>query len=168
MAGCVVYQPVATRPIPMTNAFDPKEAQHMLRRGTNTVKGSAHIRREGGDLATCAGMEVALIPATEYAVERTRIQYNSGYVGYLPAVAPSASNPRPTPATTDPEYVQISRTVTCDAKGDFTFQDVAEGSFFIITSVVWRDGFNTHGGTLMRRVDLEGRNLTVQLVLTPP
>ncbi|MGS7457643.1 hypothetical protein, partial [Mycobacterium tuberculosis] len=79
---------------------------------------------------------------------RMRILYDSIYSGYLPAIDPG--NPRSIPATTDPQYLETARSVACDAKGNFTFNDVGEGSFYVTTSIVKRVGEGLQGGTLMR------------------
>lgn len=162
LTGCAM-----TKPVQMTKSFNAAEAQNALRRGTNIIRGSALIRQAGGGVVTCAGSQVDLIPATEYANERMMIYYKSVSGGYLPAEAPNIINPPSVPATTDAEYMRLSRKATCDAQGFFTFSDVADGSYYLVTTVLWRVGYNVQGGGLMKRVDLQGGSPIVEVVLTP-
>lgn len=168
LAVCLVLTGCAmTKPVQMTKAFNAAEAQNALRRGTNIIRGSALIRQAGGGVVTCAGSQVDLVPATEYATERMMIYYKSVSSGYLPAEAPNVINPPSVPATTDAQYTKLARLTTCDAQGFFSFSDVADGSYYLITSVVWRVGYNVQGGALMKRVDLQGGSPIVEVVLTP-
>lgn len=162
LSGCAT-----TRPVPVTKAFDANQAQYMLRRGTNIVTGSALIRQNGGGVVTCAGTEVSLVPATDYATERMQILYRSTNKGYLSAGAPNWINPPSVPAETDSRYLSLSRRTICDAQGKFEFADVADGSYYVTTAVLWRIGYNVQGGNLMQRVDLPGSSPVHQVVLTP-
>lgn len=156
-----------TRPVELRTSFDAAQAQSMLQRGTNIIRGSALIRQAGGGVVTCAGMEVNLVPATDYASERMFIFYRSHLQGYLPAGAPNWITPPSVPATTDSRYEQLMRKTVCDAQGGFQFEDVADGAYYVTTQVLWRVGYNVQGGALMKRVDLTGRSPVESIVLTP-
>ena len=130
--------------------FDEREAQSALVDGGNTVKGNAFMRQRGGGVITCAGQDVQLIPATGYARERMRYLYGND-------IGP-ASNPG-VRVTFSPEvlaYLTMVRTARCDSTGNFIFDRVADGEFFVTTAVVWQVGYSTQGGNLMQRVTLRG------------
>ena len=151
----------------MTKSFNAAEAEQAMRRGTNILNGSALIRQLGGGVVTCAGSQVDLVPATEYATERMQIIYGSVMTGYLAAGAPNWINPPSMPASTDPAYLRLAHKAQCDSQGMFTFQDVADGSYYVITTITWVVGYNSQGGSLMKRVDLGRGSPVVNVVLSP-
>lgn len=55
---------------------------------------------------------------------------------------------------------------TCDAQGYFEFRKVADGDFFVDTSIFWLVGSDNRGGNLMRRLRLSG-GATERVVLRP-
>ncbi len=92
--------------------FDAKQAQDMLRPGENSIRGSALIRQSGGGVVTCAGGTVSLIPATQYANERT--------AGQFPAMHDERGFSRKIYLQFDPDeraYAQLMRHTSCDAQG---------------------------------------------------
>ena len=72
------------------------------------------------------------------------------------------------PFTNDnPAFYQATKESTCDAQGFFKFDSIADGDFFVVTTVRWSPGGYTYeGGTLMRRVSLKGGE-TKEIVLAP-
>lgn len=149
LAGC------ATQKVKVDVPFDEKQAAALMQPGVNTIKGSALIRQRGGTVVTCAGSDVGLIPATAYARKRMEIIYGSGT--FAPVV--------PTFDYTPPAYQQHVRKSTCNAQGFFTFDRVADGEFFVATSVQWEAGYTMQGGALMQRVSVSGGELK-EIVLT--
>lgn len=71
--------------------------------------------------------------------------------------------------TTDPDYERLSKRTLCDAQGFFKFEKLADGEFFVTSSVTWKANPNSpffEGGWMMRRVKVE-RGETKELVLAP-
>ena len=133
--------------------FDPKEAAVINERGANVIEGQAFLRQRGGGVVTCAGETVTLVPATSYAEERIRQIYGSanGGVRFWWDGLEFAE--------TDPRYYRMVREEICDATGDFRFDDVADGDYYVTTGVSWEVPVNvyyssTQGGTLARRVQV--------------
>lgn len=146
-------------PYSPTAQFDADHARKMLEKGVSTIKGSALIRQRGGGVVTCAGQTVVLIPATEYADERMRVIYNQqdrGFRGY----------PDQVPMESNASYVELTRRTRCDAQGYFTFDNVGDGTFYVVTRIVWETGRTVEGGTLMQRVNVSGVE-TKEIVLSP-
>ena len=131
----------------------------MLRPGTNTIKGSGLIRQQGGGVVTCAGNEVVLIPATAYSTERMKAIYPSAEGG-LTVLGEIRFEPNP------PEYRTTVRTTKCDAQGSFVYDRVADGKFFVVSSVVWYVRDIRQGGNMMKSVTLSGGE-TKTVVLSP-
>jgi hypothetical protein len=152
LTGCMATAVKITAP------FDAAQAQTLLAPGKNTITGSALIKRQDGIAVTCAGAEVQLIPATAYATQRITAIYGNAERGRARNRVEFDNN--------DPAYQSLIRKTTCNAQGFFTFREVADGEFFILTSVVWTVGYNTQGGHLMQRVRVTGGQ-TQEVVLAP-
>lgn len=157
------YAPGDRLPAPYLIAadFDAKQAQDMLRPGENSIRGSALIRQGGGGVVTCAGAKVSLIPATQYAIERTS--------GQFPAMYEERGFSRKIYLQFEPDvpaYAQMMRHTSCDAQGYFDFPNVADGTFYVRTAISWRVGGQEQGGLLVHRVTLK-HNEKASIVLAP-
>ena len=128
--------------------FNAEQARAMIKPGRNMITGSGLIRLQRGGVFTCAGEEVDLIPATEYAKRRFAASF--GTAGYSPY------RTRVKFANTPSGYSEIRRTATCDAQGFFKFDKLADGDFFVTTQIVWSSNQTYQGGSLMQRVTVSG------------
>ena len=155
-SGCAV----APRQVQLANNFDREQARELNRSGVNIVSGSALIRQNGGGVVTCAGLEVRLIPKTAYATERIQALYGNTMRGYNPVFNQVAFTPD------HPDYLQLTRTTLCDAQGNFAFNDVADGDFFLTSQIVWVVAGTPQGGGLMQYVSVRGGE-SRQVVLSP-
>ena len=65
-----------------------------------------------------------------------------------------------------PEYSADVKVQKCDAQGDFVFERVADGDFFVVTQITWETGTSSsyQGGNLMQRVSVSGGK-SVSIVL---
>jgi len=151
MAGCASAPEVQH----ISSAFDAEHAKAALNPGKNSLKGSGFLRQNGGGVVTCAGATVYLLPATSYAVERMRYTYGSSAGGLN-------NRPKINFYPDYPEYYQLMRKTSCDAQGNFEFNNVSPGSYFVVTSVVWKVGYSIQGGNLMRPVEVrDGVNSSI-------
>lgn len=160
LSGCVATNP--PRVVVIDTPFDAALATKRLAKGANTIKGSALMRQQGGGVVTCAGRDAELIPDTPYSALRMAAIYGSASNGFVRVGTPHvAFNPDFT------EYRALRRKATCDAQGYFRFGDVADGTFFVITTVAWMAGqYSQQGGGLMLRVEVKGGE-TKEVVLVP-
>ncbi len=155
LAGCAAPQVIKSS-IP----FDKVQAEALLKPGQNTIKGSALIKQNMGTTVTCAGNAVSLIPVTRHATDRITQIYGNPTRGYRQARGYNSGN-------ADPEYLKAMRETVCNAQGFFTFNNVADGEFFITTAVQWRTNpYFLDGGSLMQRVTISGGK-EVEIVLAP-
>ena len=148
ITGCVPQQ----QNINLTNTFDVEQAKKALVSGNNTIKGNSFLKQNGGGVVTCAGNGVDLIPNTEYAKERIRNLYNNterGFRGYN-AIAFIPDNQ---------DYHTFMKKTTCDSQGNFKFDNVADGDYFITTTVIWTVGYAPQGGALMQKVSVNNGEL---------
>ena len=147
-----------TQRVELNTKFDVEQAEALLKDGKNTISGNAFLRKAGGGVVTCAGSEVYLVPATQYAEDRINIIYgntNSGLsnkqVVFVPYVA---------------EYRKLEKQTLCDSQGNFSFENTADGEFFVVTGVSWMaDRYTPQGGSLMKKVKVSGGE-TKKIVVT--
>lgn len=149
--------------------FDPSEVAYIHARGTNTIEGNAFIRQMGGGLVTCAGEQVFLIPAGEYARERMRLVYGTDA---RPAYAKRSLLAKKPSSTGAGQYWEYQRDTKCDSEGRFRFEGVAVGSYFVTTRVLWSVSaggyfWTEEGGALMAPVEFNGAGRTRSVVLSP-
>lgn len=140
----------AGAPVTITSHFNPAEVAWAAGKGANGVSGQAFLRQQGGGVVTCASEEVTLVPASPYATERIMARYgntSSGSASFL------FSNRLPEP---DPSYMKSIRTAHCDAQGNFSFTDLPDGDYYVVTKVVWTVGNSIfpEGAGLMQKVSL--------------
>jgi len=157
LAGCSTAK---VAPIALSAPFDASQAYAFLEPGTNTISGSALIRQNGGGVVTCAGLEVQLVPSTAYATERVQAIYGNSNRGYRPIVSPVTFTPD------YPEYQQATRRTLCDAQGRFEFSRVKDGTFYVVTIIVWQAGNMPQGGVVMAAAHVSGGEAE-QVVLSP-
>ena len=145
----------------MRTSFDPQEVAWFDEDGTNSIQGSALIRQRGGSIVTCAGNEVDLVPVSRYATERMLVIYGSTERGYS-RIGNAVIKGEP-----DYLYWTTSQTKRCDVQGSFSFSNLPNGSFYVITTITWRvSEYRNAGGALMARITLEDGEAG-EVVLTP-
>lgn len=155
LGGCVV--PPERPVVYLTNAFDEAQASELLKPGTNVVRGSGFMRQQGGGVVTCAGNVVTLIPATRYAQERMAAIYGAGRV---------SSDRKITFSPEVSAYRSLTLTTRCNAQGGFAFERVADGDFFVVTTVSWVVANRAQGGAIYSPVTVRGGR-AVEVTLAP-
>jgi hypothetical protein len=123
--------------------------------GGNIVKGNGFMRQQGGGVVTCAGSTVTLVPATAYADERAAALY-----GIVNERRASTSNVMLRFEPDYPAYKTLVKQTMCDAQGNFTFERVADGTFYVTTFVNWKVGASQQGAALAIRVVVAGGQTT--------
>jgi hypothetical protein len=150
LMACATPAPLQT-PVQMQNKFDYALHKPYTQQGTNTIRGQGFLRQKGGGVVTCAGQEVLLSPATPYFREIA----NNVLSGKTSQIEPIR----------DPAYASIIKKSQCDGQGNFTFRDLPNGSFFLLTQVKWSVGYEAQGGALMKEVRLNNGE-TKEVILT--
>jgi hypothetical protein len=155
LAGCM--EPMIVEP---TVPFDATAVSFANKKGRATISGQAFLRQRGGGVVTCAANQVTLVPEGEYAKQRMIGIYGSTEKGYTPVgVAERLAN-----AKSD-DYYKLMKNVSCDAQGNFEFENVPNGEYFVITTVRWQvSEYSIEGGDLMQHVSVSnGRDVKVLL-----
>lgn len=144
----------------MNSTFSPEEAAFVRKPGAGVIVGHAFRTREKGQVVNAAGEVVTLIPATAYARERFKKAYPEGK--YLPYLLYPADQP-------DSRYAEMTRTTKTRANGRFSFENVAPGTYFVSTQVVWGEEYAIfqHGGSVYDEVTLTGKETEpVEVILS--
>ncbi|MFH0926206.1 MAG: hypothetical protein V1872_11375 [bacterium] len=109
------------RPIQRQANFILEEYMPYKNTGTATIKGQAFLRQKGGNVVTAAGATIYLNPATSYSKEYFELQVMRGL--HL--------------SEADKRMLEYERTTTGDANGNFEFNDLPAGEYYIATTITW-------------------------------
>lgn len=126
--------------------FDPQEAAFIRQPGNGVITGQVFMRQQGGGVVTCAGETIRLVPVTRYASARMMIFYGNTENGRRPLIGYGI------PEDPVQEYTELTKVATCDAQGNFRFEGVPVGEYFVTGVVRWAAGSVPQGGSLMRRL----------------
>jgi hypothetical protein len=155
-AGCQQRRVVST-----SEAFDARAAAAALAPGDNTIRGSAFMRKLTGSIVPAAGEVVRLVPATELAQARFRAIYGPNKRAEAQRVPDFESTPD--------DYVRLTRTTKADKAGNFEFENVRPGRYFVQSRVYWYE--RVAGGIgfayqIYDEVTVKGSGQTVEVVLS--
>lgn len=100
-------------------AFDPGQAAAFAGSGPANLHGQAFLKTVGGDVKTCAGEDVFLMPAIPYFDEIVE----SVKGGMHPA--------------SDQRAMALLRHTMCDAQGNFSLSGVPAQKWYVVTQVRW-------------------------------
>ncbi len=159
LAGCAVPY---GKQIELVKPFDQDQALAQLREGANTIDGKALLLHPFGGASNCSGQQVVLVPATAYADERMAALYGPSRQGVVWPPVP----------TFQPDvlgYHAASRSTTCGIKGDFRFEKVADGDFYLVAIVPWRPRPSVvQEASLAQKISLRGgKRLSVEMLGKP-
>lgn len=147
LAGCVSGPK-------LESVFDPSEAEAINQSGFGAVNGQAFLKRSDGSVVYAAGSEVYLIPRSTYA---------DAHMAYL-FQGRKFNNTAEEPST-EPAYLSMTKRTKADADGRFTFSLLADGNYYLLTKITWKEGKIEAGGDLMEFVSLNGGQV-VQVFMT--
>ena len=108
--------------------------------------------KAGGQAYGCTASGVILTPETPWVRERMRVLYNSTDHTALPA----DDVRRRTPPERSQDYSAFIKRTKCGAAGEFSFQGLADGAWYVITLARPANGAAGVEMALMRRVVVRG------------
>jgi hypothetical protein len=118
-----------------------------VRRGKNLVSGQAFLKTRGGDVKTAAGNLVLLNPATSYST-----QFVDVIIKKLHGIGTVL-----TPETPDIRLDKFLKQTTADGDGRFEFHDVADGEYYLYTTVVWEAVGQRQGGWVYKKITVSSQ-----------
>ena len=113
-SDCVVSDPES-----MNAQYRDADFLSYAGKGAAKLHGQAFLRTVGGDVKTCAGSKVLLVPGNAYGDE-VITQERAGLT-----------------AKADSRFIARIRESICDAQGNFTFASVPAGRWYVSTVVTW-------------------------------
>lgn len=143
-----------------TSSFSTEEAAFIRKSGTGVIVGHAFRTRAKGQVVNAAGEVVRLIPATAYARERFSSLFEK--TKFLP-------HWRYPDGQIDSRYAEFTRTTKTTARGRFSFDKLAPGTYFVSTQVIWgeEDAIFREGGSVYDEVTLTGKETEpVEVILS--
>ena len=149
-------------PIAIVSAFDTEEAAYIHQTGEGAVEGRVFVRLWSGEEVSCRDKPVLLVPQT--ALSRERMAHLYGTVqaaGLRRHVRHSVKLEMP-----DPRYWDYMRQAPCEGSGAFRFAGVADGGYFVVGSVSWKETNGWVALTLMQPVQVQGGK-RIHVILTP-
>lgn len=107
----------------ITTPFDESAFQPYAGKGASTITGQAFEKTNGGDVKFGAGTEVSLIPVTTYTTEMIQTWRRNSVFG---------------PPQTNPQLQKYIRQVVADGNGNFEFQNVPTGNYYVVCPIFWK------------------------------
>jgi hypothetical protein len=144
-----------SRPFALSVPFPEQAAAAAMQPGANSIQGSGLLRQRGGGVVTCAGRPVWLMPANAYT--REWISYEYEWNGdAMDGYGIKYAGTRPYVYLHPPGFSYHRKTTACDAQGNFRFDGLADGSYYVTTDVSWTVGYSPQGGVLIKHIGLSG------------
>jgi hypothetical protein len=100
-------------------SFDPANFTSWSGDGSSNLHGQAFLKTVDGDVKTCAGEDVLLLPSTPY-VDELLDRLEAGV-----SVSP------------DSRLVSLSHKTLCDAQGNFSLSRLQAQKWYVLTRVTW-------------------------------
>lgn len=156
LQACATTTPVANDP-----PVDPAAFAWSQTEGSNSIAGDALLRTRGGEVRTCAGLDVKLIPSTPYTDAFVARVYPGGYrpLDYVFQTRPQM----------DPAALPFVKSKRCNAQGEFLFSQLPDGPYYVVATVTWEaPGYGGYmapqGGEIAQPVQVAGgRTETITL-----
>ena len=121
--------------------------------GTGAIIGQV-THKEGGQQYGCSDQGVILSPETAWVRRRMEILYLSADNATLPAGDVRAR----TPPERNADYNAFVKRATCDATGRFTFTNLPDGPWYVISVIRSAPGQTAGEMAVMRRVVIRNGN----------
>jgi hypothetical protein len=140
--------------VELDSRFDISEVEWIKIPGKSTISGEAFLTLPNGETKGCAGFNVELLPAAQYANERIYKTYHNNVAGQVllqdnpPKFSPDA-----------PEYHDMVIKGRCNQNHQFLFEGLNAGEYYVIAFIIWDDKSPEdteikNGGAVMKKVTL--------------
>lgn len=164
VSGCALQPQQEPQVFSVPAMYNSSEMAWSKKDGSATLEGGAVMRTRGGDAKSCAGTKVYLIPYSVYGMQRLSRIYGNDERAFLNV---SDFQRRRVIVQPDfPEYRADAREQVCDTLGNFKFDKVPAGKWWIQTQVLWQVGNLNQGGMLLQAVELKDGE-SKRVILTP-
>lgn len=152
MAATAAIVGCSSKPLPPEKPqFDALPHSGYLAKGTSTIRGQVVLRERGEDPIPCSDAPMIATPATAYFRQVLRLAAK----GQMPLVGDDV----------DPDYRSIVHHAQCDPKGNFAFDGLPPGDWYVAASVTSKVRDAPEGSLLVYKLRLK-KDETIQIVMT--
>jgi len=137
--------------------FDARQAQYILREGANTIMGRASLVSHSGHERSCSDSNVYLIPVTSYSHEWVARIFGSPPSEYGSRIVEEH-------LAADAQFEKFQRRATCDDAGNFRFDHVPDGQYYVFSTIYWLTRWQRNGGALLGQVTVSG-DMSTKIIL---
>lgn len=149
LAACTVPQPQAYQ---RQAQFIEAEYAFSAGTGTGRLTGQAFTKTRGGDVKFAAGNPVYLNPVTSYSAEWFEVNVKQNRLMTQP----------------DPRTEKYRRTTTADGSGNFEFDGLPAGDYYVASSIFWEvpgpNGLSHTGSIVGEKVTIKAGETTKVIV----
>lgn len=155
------YQTNSQEAIELKSVFNSDEVKWVKNAGPFGVSGEAYLKLATGEYKGCAGFNIELLPASNYADERILATYGNTAQGQI---LMSQNPPKFTPDVK--KYHEYLIKSTCDRENKFHFDGVPSGDYYLIAFVIWEVDSKPQGGGVMKKISVgKQQNMQVNVKL---
>jgi hypothetical protein len=162
LGGCASAPPSAP-----VASFNPSEANYARAKGVATVRGQSFLRRNDGVVVYGAGSEVMLVPKVAHTDEAMQKGFSGGKMRM--EVKLFGANLMGNDYKFDPALDPFIRRTKADGQGNFAFDGIPPGSYYVLSRVTWcvpsRYGCDQQGGDLMEIANITPADKAVTVML---
>ena len=153
--------------------LDTAEANRLLMSGPNQIRGRikfepdrGHVLAYPDTVVSCEDMEIRLIPYTDYAREWALKYYGKPVTDVAYKLTKRAHSLK---FENYEAFMAATRKGFCDDSGQFAFEGVADGEFFVLANVKWTgkdqemykfafapEDIDEEEGTIIKKVAVKG------------
>lgn len=148
LVACVVAPQVHQRQAQFIEA----EYAFAAGKGTGRLTGQAFTKTRGGDVKFAAGNPVYLNPVTSYSTEWFELNIKQGIMLTPP----------------DPRNEKYRRTTTADGSGNFEFEGLPAGDYYVASGIFWEvpgpNGLSRTGSSVGEKVTIKDGETTKVIV----
>lgn len=163
LSGCAAAPP----PTAAVASFNPSEANYARAKGIAAVRGQSFLRRNDGVVVYGAGSEVMLVPKVAHTDEAMQKGFSGGKLRM--EVMMFGANMMGNDYKFDPAIEPYIRRTKADGQGNFIFEGVPPGPYYVLSRVTWcapsRNGCDQQGGDLMEIANVKPADKAVNVML---
>jgi|GEM_PF-2929672 len=161
LMSCFLTGCIGGEKITLQNSFDPSMYSAGLAPGPNTISGQSALiieKKLGPDMICKCGISqgaaVYLMPVIPVTTELMIRLFGNDLIAYAPVTTPPSTN------GVDKQIFYKAHRGDCDKFGSFTFDNLADGSYYLWMETRGREEFSSsvsyYGGTFMKKITVRG------------
>jgi hypothetical protein len=161
IVGCLGPLPPTT----VKSTFNEREVSEQLKIGNNSIIGQAFIQNNNGEVITCSGNDVFAFPDSGYAREIfQKIIMKNGFFRSTAKIGLNWFDAR----VDKEKFLNATHKTQCDTQGNFRLDRLANGKWFVVTSVLWHPNKAlTFGGDFVNNISVyNGQELEIVMTCT--